>query len=243
MRRTAPPPATQFGFLPFYTRERSPGSVSENYLVALLRLHGAHLARPLQRAALLLAVPRPGPRRRRGRGALGPVLHPLQRQGHRLDLGRLAPLAQDRRGSTRDIRQTKTQFFYFLYWSARRRRACRARRRRPPTSATSGRSSASGTTGPAAGRSRSRARWRSSSPTTPTSARAGRRSSPSTATTAGPRARRAARSSGTRSPGGATPRDGLEEFHLGPAPRHAQAALGPELDHLRIRFWGETGQG
>ena len=115
----APPgaaPGTQVGFLPFYTRDTAPGSISENFLWPFF----GYTSR---------TIPSDYHERR--------YFWPFLVQGHGKDkvVERIAPLYtfSEYKGSTStwniwplfhnttwadsDTRQSKTQVFYFLYWS------------------------------------------------------------------------------------------------------------------------------
>ena len=78
-----------------------PGDDQRELPLAVLRLHRAHASLPLQREAVLLAVLRAGPRRRPRGGPLGAPLHPLELEGIRFPVGRLAPLAPSDLGRRR----------------------------------------------------------------------------------------------------------------------------------------------
>ena len=109
-------PGTQFGFLPFYTREKDPGSISENYIWPFFGY-----------------TERTAPYRYSERRYFWPFL--VQGKGDDRLLERWGPFYthSDIKGTEStwvgwplwhqttwvdaDIRQTKTQFFYFVYWS------------------------------------------------------------------------------------------------------------------------------
>ena len=109
-------PGTQTGFLPFYTRERSPGSVSENYLWPFFGY-----------------TERTSPDRYSERRYFWPFL--VQGRGSESVVERWGPfythsnvkgtdstwvgwpLWKRTEWAYGDIRQTRTQFFYFVYWS------------------------------------------------------------------------------------------------------------------------------
>jgi len=110
-------PGTQVGFLPFYTRERSPASVSENYLWPFFGY-----------------TERTSPDRYSERRYFWPFL--VQGRGAEAVVERWGPFFthSNVKGTDStwvgwplwhrtqwvygDLRQTRTQFFYFLYWSA-----------------------------------------------------------------------------------------------------------------------------
>ncbi len=109
-------PGTEFGFLPFYTREKSPGVISENYLWPFF----GYTERTI-------------PYRYSERRYFWPFL--LQGRGDDRVLNRWGPfytysntkgtdsrwivwpLWHRRTWVDADIAQSKTQFFYFVYWS------------------------------------------------------------------------------------------------------------------------------
>jgi hypothetical protein len=109
-------PGTQFGFLPFYTRESDPGSISENYLWPFFGY-----------------TEKTAPYRYSERRYFWPFL--VQGKGDGRLVERWGPFYthSDTKGVDStwvawpfwhkstwvdgDIRQAKTQFFYFLYWS------------------------------------------------------------------------------------------------------------------------------
>ncbi len=204
-----------------------PGSISENYLWPFFGYTEKTVALPLQRAALLLAVPRAGEGRRPARGPLGPLLHPFQHQGGGFDLGGLALLAQVNVGRRRHQAGEDAVLLLPLLvaWT---RASSLGRPWRTPTSATSGRFSASGTTAPAAGRSNSPARSRSSSPGnldmrvvwTPLFS-IYRYDHRPTGETSAPR------SSGARSPGGGTPATTWPSSTWAPSSECAGGPAGP----------------
>ena len=113
-------PGTQVGVIPFYTRERSPASVSENYLWPFFGY-----------------TERTSPDRYSERRYFWPFL--VQGRGDEATVSRFGPFYthSDIKGTDStwvgwplwhrtewvygDLRQTRDQFFYFLYWSGEQR--------------------------------------------------------------------------------------------------------------------------
>jgi hypothetical protein len=109
-------PGTEFGFLPFFTREASPGYVSENYFWPFFGYtdRTAPYRYSERRYFWPFFVQGKGDERLVDRW--GPFYTHSYLEG--LDSTWVGwPLWHQKRWVDRDIRQTKTQFFYFLYWS------------------------------------------------------------------------------------------------------------------------------
>jgi hypothetical protein len=108
-------PGTEFGFLPFFTRETGPGVVSENFLWPFFGFTDRTLPNRFSEERYFW------PFFVQGRGDD----HYVNRWGpfytHSIDKGEDNtwvgwPFWHQKTWADDDIRQTKTQFFYFIYW-------------------------------------------------------------------------------------------------------------------------------